>query len=88
MAIKAKRIKIGDKVFTMQDEEPKKPVHKAPQEQVSHTDPEPRREEVMVEYKSPQDQVELQANDEPVVRNKGHSFILKSSSKFHRDMIE
>lgn len=111
MAIKANRIKIGDKLFTANIKESKKSPHKAPQEQVQHTDPEPRREEVRVEYvspqeqvkhtvpeprreedpieyASPQDQVELQLSDEPNVRHKGHSFIIKSNSKFHRDMIE
>jgi len=89
MTIKANKIKIGNMLFTIEDEESKKSIHRAsPQEQVNHTDPVPRKEEIAVEYKAPQDQVELQFDSEPIVRNKGHSFILKSSSKFHRDMIE
>ena len=65
MVIKANKIKIGDKLFTMKEEEPKKP-----------------------QVKPPQDQVELQLDHDSTVRTKGHSFILQSGSKFHRDMIE
>lgn len=111
MAVRAKRMIIGDKLFVMQDEKPKPSLNRAPQERVTHDAPTKRVREAPIEHKPAQErvtheaptkrvreapmehkpaqeQVELQLDEEPTVRTKGHSFILKSGSKFHRDMIE
>lgn len=88
MAVRAKRMIIGDKLFVMQDEEPKPSLNRAPQDRVTHDAPTKRVREAPIEHKPAQEQVELQLDEEPTVRTKGHSFILKSGSKFHRDMIE
>lgn len=86
MAIKAKTLVIGGKLVASEQEKVKREPTKSPQDkvkvglQVKRPEPEPVRRE------PPQDMaIEL---DEPKPAGVKNSFILKSSSKFHRDMIE
>lgn len=85
MAIKAKKLVVGGKLFSQEPDPVKEPV-KPPQEKVKTTAPVKRPEPERIEYSSPQEMVEIL--DEPKLASTKNGFILKSSSKFHRDMIE
>ena len=85
MAIKAKQLVVGGKVFSQEPEPVKEPV-KPPQDKVKTTAPVERTKPEPIEYASPQEMVEIL--DEPRLVSTKNGFILKSSSKFHRDMIE
>ena len=85
MAIKTRVLVVGGKTF-VSDPEPKRESVKPPQDQVEKTEPVKRSPPVQIEHESPQDIVEVLS--EPKTAGVKNSFILRSSSKFHRDMIE
>jgi hypothetical protein len=87
MAIKAKVIVVGGKKFHAEPEAKREPEKRSsPQEQVKTAEPEKRLPPVRIEHDAPQDVVEILG--EPRLVGTRNSFILKSSSKFHRDMID
>lgn len=85
MAIKTRVLVVGGKTFHSEPEAKREPV-KPPQDQVEKTQPAKRPPPARIEYESPQDYVEI--NEEPRLASTKNSFILKSNSKFHRDMLD
>lgn len=83
MAIDAKVIVVGGNKFV---HAPDSSSPKSPQDLVKTTGPVRRVGQDRVEHASPQDSVPI--HGEPKITSSKNDFILKSSSRFHRDMIE